>query len=218
MKLSIMGVYNHDETIFDGLRVPVDKETVIKKICLDCAELEILYPDTEFLKMAISVWSDSEQYKWNTLYNTTILDYNPIWNVDANIEDKETATSKNTGSENRDITVAGTGQDKETRNMTDVSTDKVQGFNSDSWVNSHQNTTNMTGTDTHDLKNNSHTDDDLTLNTTNNLDRTYTQRRTGNIGVTATQQLIEMERKVAEFNLIEKIVESFKIRFCIMVY
>lgn len=218
MLLSIMGMYEHDNTIFEGLAVPMDKETVIQKICIDCAELEILYPENDILKRAIKLWSDSEQYTWNTLYNTTVLDYNPIWNVDANIEDTETGTNKNTGTENRDITVSGTGQDKETRNMTDVSTDRVQAFNSDSWANSHQNTTNMTGTDTHDLKNNSKTDDDLTLNTTQTTNRNYTQRRTGNIGVTTTQQMIEQERKIAEFNLIEKIVASFKMRFCILVY
>lgn len=40
----------------------------------------------------------------------------------------------------------------------------------------------------------------------------------GNIGVTTTQKLIEEERKVSEFNIIDYIIQSFKKRFCIMVY
>lgn len=40
----------------------------------------------------------------------------------------------------------------------------------------------------------------------------------GNIGVTTTQQMIEAERNVVKFNLYEYIIESFKLRFCILVY
>lgn len=40
----------------------------------------------------------------------------------------------------------------------------------------------------------------------------------GNIGVTTTQQMIEQERKVVEFNIYDYITESFKKRFCILVY
>lgn len=40
----------------------------------------------------------------------------------------------------------------------------------------------------------------------------------GNIGVTTTQQMIEQERNVVEFNIYDYIVDSFKKRFCILVY
>ena len=43
-------------------------------------------------------------------------------------------------------------------------------------------------------------------------------RMWGNIGVTSSQELIEAERKVAEFNLVQKIVYDFQARFCIMIY
>lgn len=46
----------------------------------------------------------------------------------------------------------------------------------------------------------------------------YTSRVHGNIGVTTTQQMIESERKVAEFCMTEYIINDFIQRFCLMVY
>lgn len=51
-----------------------------------------------------------------------------------------------------------------------------------------------------------------------NSTSTRTGRTHGNIGVTTSQQMIEAERKVSEFNIIDYIIQSFKKRFCIMVY
>lgn len=43
-------------------------------------------------------------------------------------------------------------------------------------------------------------------------------RAYGNIGTTTTQQMIEEERRVAQFNIIDFIVDSFKQRFCLLIY
>ena len=43
-------------------------------------------------------------------------------------------------------------------------------------------------------------------------------RRTGNIGVTTTQSMIREERDVAQFSTIKYITNSFKKRFCLLVY
>lgn len=40
----------------------------------------------------------------------------------------------------------------------------------------------------------------------------------GNIGVTTTQQMIEAERALVRFNIYDVIIESFKDRFCILLY
>lgn len=46
----------------------------------------------------------------------------------------------------------------------------------------------------------------------------HSGRTHGNIGVTTSQQMIEAERKISEFNIYDYIVQSFKKRFCILVY
>lgn len=190
--LSILGMYEYNNDIFDDLNIPegINKENLINNILLNCAELEIAYPEYDTLKKAIKIWSDSNQYRWNKLYETMKLEYNPIWNVDADIEE--------TGNNLRSVNL----NDNETINITD--TRSVQGYNSTSWANAEKN--EKTGTD-----NVAHTG-------TENNDNTLKTRRTGNIGVTTTQEMIKQEREIAEFNLIEYITIAFKYRFCIMIY
>ena len=56
-KLSILGLYNQDNSIFDDMAVPdseaFDKDTLIDSILMNLAELELLYPDYDFMKYAI---------------------------------------------------------------------------------------------------------------------------------------------------------------------
>lgn len=162
MWLSIVGMYEYDPSIFDGLDVPtytdelghvliVDKNKVIQSILLNCAELELLYSSIDTMKLAIGIWSAAEQDTWRKLFATQKIDYNPLWNVDADV----------------------------------VNIGSVMGFNED--------------TDWSDAAK-------------------ETQRRTGNIGVTSSQDLLQQERDVADFSIIRYITESFKKRFCIMVY
>ena len=162
MWLSIMGMYEYDNSLFDGLDVPtytdknnvvhvVNKTDVINSILLNCAELEVLYPNFDTMKLAIGVWSAAEQDTWKKMYATVMMEYNPLWNVEADI----------------------------------VNIGSVMGFNeSQNWSDAAK----------------------------------ETQHRTGNIGVTASQDLIQKERDIADFSIIRFITESFKKRFCIMVY
>ena len=162
MFLSIMGMYEYDNSLFDGLDVPtytdkngvvhvVNKTDVINSILLNCAELEVIYPNFDTMKLAIGVWSAAEQDTWKKMFATQKAEYNPLWNVDADV----------------------------------VNIGSVMGFNeSSNWSDAAK----------------------------------ETQRRTGNIGVTATQDLLQKERDVADFSIIRFITESFKKRFCLMVY
>ena len=170
MFLSIMGMYEYDNSLFDGLDTPsytdpegnihiVNKTDVINSILLNCAELEVISPEFETMKLAIGVWSAAEYDNWRKMYATQIIDYNPIWNVDAVIQNDTTTKHS------------------------------VMGFNESSqWADADKN------------------------------EISEKQRRTGNIGVTATQDLIQKERDIADFSIIRYITESFKKRFCLMIY
>lgn len=197
MFLSIMGMYEYDSTLFDGLDVPtytdkdnnvhvVNKTDVINNILLNCAELEIIYPNFDTMKLAIGVWSASEQDTWRKMYASQMAEYNPLWNVDAEIDH----TNRVAGSDFRTITPNTTNEHS------------VQGFNSSTWSQSDKDT--LTGS-TNDNSTDDHTE-------------TFHERRTGNIGVTASQDLIKKEREIADFSIVEYITQSFKERFCILVY
>lgn len=194
--LSIMGMYNYDDTLFDGLQVPsgIDKQDIVDEILMQCAELEVLYPAPSIMKRAIEIWSNGNQRKWQKLYDTMTIEYNPIWNVDANITDTENITGDVKRAIDRDTDASGN------------NTKSVKGFNETDWAEAEKN----------DITSN---ENELINETVGNTtERTYTQRRTGNIGVTTTQQMLEAERQIADFNLIDIIVNSFKYRFCILVY
>lgn len=82
--VSILGMYQYDDTIFDGLILPdgIDKPTVINSILLRCAELQLLYPQAMVLKIAIENWAMKSQYTWTKLLETQTVEYNPIDNYD----------------------------------------------------------------------------------------------------------------------------------------
>lgn len=225
MWLSIQGIYEYDPTVFDGFDSPsytdpdnnvhvLNKNDVINSICLECAELELLYPSVEMMKFAIGVWSASNYDAFCKMYASQLIKYNPIWNVDAD----ETVKLQHGHTETRTPNLT----DTRTPNLTDTqrpditNTESVQGFNSASWseskkvVNSGSLTLEQHGTET-DV----HTGTDTMAHT--GIDTT-TIRRTGNIGVTATQDLIKKEREIADFSTIEFITKSFKERFCLLIY
>ena len=236
MLLSIMGLYEYDNNLFQGLQLPdgLNREAVINEILLQCAELEVVYPNIDIMKLAITTWSVANQYTWQKLYDTMVVEYNPIWNVDA------TVTETLEGEESRDIARTGNGSNNRTVNLSDnrtinthdnesidiTDTESVKGFNSDTWAESkknvksgtdniaHSGTDNIahTGTDNTAITDSENVDDDVARS------ETREQRRTGNIGVTTTQQMLEQERKIAEFNMISYIAQSFKQRFCLLIY
>ena len=78
------------------------------------------------------------------------------------------------------------------------------------------------GDDTHNVKGYNATNwansDQIVRDAERSWEETNTISRTGNIGVTSSQQLIQQEREVAEFSLIKYITDSFKRRFCLLVY
>lgn len=245
--LSLMGMYEYDHTILDFFHYPdkwetVDKDVFVNKLLLDTAELEILYPDADIFKTAIKYWSAAEVQNWNKLYDTTVLDYNPIWNKDGTVTEIEKHVKNNNYTDVTDGTIADHSstignQNTETSGNENTNTtnntnekDYVFGFNSESAAQSGETVTDDTGnTNTgrseNTQSNSSANTDATTTNNTNfkhdekeNIDREYTRTEQGNIGITTTQQMINEEREVDKFNLMDYIIDRFKQRFCLLVY
>lgn len=51
-----------------------------------------------------------------------------------------------------------------------------------------------------------------------NINNNEETREFGNIGVTTTQAMIEAERNLVKFNIYDFIIDSFKARFCLLIY
>ena len=96
--MSLLGLYNWDRTILDGLAVPddVDKDALINNLLRECAELEILYPQPNALKFFIGEWARERLPVWKKLAATLKFEYDPISNYDRKEEwtDESNGTSE----------------------------------------------------------------------------------------------------------------------------
>ena len=102
MRLSVLGLYQYDNSIFADMVIPpeLDRETLIDNILLECAELEVLYPDADFFKFAVKLWSEKEAPRWNALYSTTQYKYDPTENYNRHETYTDTNSSEGTSSYN----------------------------------------------------------------------------------------------------------------------
>ena len=209
--LTVEGLYNYDNTLFDGFNVP---EGLVKQIAIDAIlmrtrELEILYPDFTYMKNRITIWSNKYQINWKKLYDTTVLEYNPIENFDR-MEDW-TDTDDETTSSARDNTVKSTSTN-EIVNSVNI-TDQNTAFNAGLADHAKQ----ITDGDTTENGNITNTEKE-NVNDGRTGKHTRTGRVHGNVGVTTSQQMIQSERDLVVFNLYDVIAESFIENFCLMVY
>lgn len=209
--LTVEGLYKYDNTLFDGFNVP---EGLVKQIAIDAIlmrtrELEILYPDFTYMKTRITIWSNKYQTNWKKLYDTTVLEYNPLENYDR-IEDW-TDTDDETTSSARDNTVKSTSTNEILNNVN--ITDQNTAFNAGLSDHAKQITdgdTTENGSITNIEKEN--------VNDGRIGKHKRTGRAHGNIGVTTSQQMIQSERDLVVFNLYDVIAESFIENFCLMIY
>ncbi len=203
--MSILSLYQWNPELFDNIVLPegVNRDLLIHSLVMDCAELELLYPDYDYMKFAIGVWSAKELPIWIRVWNVYIADYNPIENY--NRVENETINIQS------DKTVSNT-QDTSGSSSTNAErTGKVSGYNSDGFVNRSQDIDGGTGETTGHLSN-SGNESGTDVHTKNST-------ISGNIGVTTSQQMIEQELAlVPKLNIIDYITKSFKNRFCLLVY
>ena len=196
-QMSIMGLYHYNNDIFDNFIVPeeMDKDNAIIEILSQCAELELVYPDYDVMKTLIGAWTKSELPQWERALKVMTIEYNPIWNVDAN--ESETITRELSGSRNG----ATTG------NVVDENIDSTKGYNSNNWTEA-------------DKSNGTSTSSGTSSDTQSETETVTTEKtRNGNIGVTMSQQLVNAELDLLlRLNPYQYIVDSFKRRFCLLVY
>lgn len=79
-KISVLGLYRADNTLFDNLVLPVgvDKDTLIAEIISECADLEVLYPDSDYMKMLIGYWSGGMLDNWQKMFDALEQNYDPL--------------------------------------------------------------------------------------------------------------------------------------------
>ena len=218
-KMSIFGLWAYDNTVLDGLvaNLPTWEDedevvhtldgTVLKdNILLEYGELEIIYPDPDFCKMAITAWAQKQKDVWQELFETMFYEYDPI----ENYYRREHWTDDFTHGHKRDTDL--THGHKVTMDVEDTTTNSVTGYNGTNFSDRDKTVFSNDDTETHSGK-------DTTNETNSGTDKDVRDGYArGNIGVTTTQQMIEAQRETVSFNMYDTIMQEFKERFCIMIY
>lgn len=141
--LSILGLYqwgmSDNNDIFENLILPdgINKELVTNTILEQCAEFEILYPDFDYMKFSIGLWSQRWYRTFDKWNKDLQIEYNPIHNYDRTEEWTETDKGNATS----------------TDSANSVSDNFVTAYNSDELRKESQNKAESSGTQTADTTN-----------------------------------------------------------------
>ena len=236
--LDIMALYNYDQTLFSAFQVPTSitwvehgpdgdtthtesipytKQNIIDNILLECAELEVVYPDADYMKLAIGTWSTKRLYTWQRIADVLYRKYDPFVNINRHewrttLEDRDLAKNETrdlAGSETRDL--AGTNDSTVTGNVNAFNDSSANGVQRDK-VTTDQDTTDTGSVDTTDTGTVDYTD-------TGTVTTTDDYHIEGDSGIRDAQDIIRLETEQRLANdLIDIIIEDFKKRFCLMVY
>lgn len=224
--MTLAGLYNWDETLFDAMIFPknADKQNFIDSLILSYGSCEPLYPDCDFMKnSAIPAWSIKWKSNIEKVYDLLEkLEYNPVENYDRqeNWSDSPNIT--------RETQLSGTDSNKQTAGQgsttkqtgTDTNEQKVSAFNSSGYDPSEQDIMtygNQTQITTSGANTNEFSYGRKDVNTEKGSTE-HSGRIHGNIGVTTTQQMMESEMSLRKQSFIDYCTGLFANDLLLLVY
>ena len=83
-KMTLIGMYNYRDDIFNELVLPsgIDADLFKQSLLVKGGEFEVLYPDPDFLKYSIKIWSSKWFRTFSEWLRGTEQRWNPIYNYD----------------------------------------------------------------------------------------------------------------------------------------
>lgn len=214
--LTLIGLYNYNPLMFDGLRVPpsIDRDVLIDNILIKGGEFESLYTNPSFIAQLVGQWSNKYYDTFDKWVKALSLEFNPIENYDRVEETTDTANGSRANSINS--TMTNTNRNVSDENANTNGLNKISGFNTNELVNDSSSDGNATNHSESNIDGNSATD---TMQSERHNDvNTRVSRIHGNIGVTTSSALLKEYLSIAEWNIYEHITDLFIKEFCIMVY
>ena len=179
----------------------------------------------------IGLWSKMNAPVWDRIYQASLLEYNPIENYNRTEVETTGAGKTSTHSGTDTSTYSGTdtqtvgSSGSETHSGTDTNTNAITSYDSNSLYTHDQDTfkhghvvsdTSTGSNSTTYGKKESFQHGEKIIDEENITRNNHTS---GNIGVTTSQQMLEQEIEIAaKLNIMQIIVDSFKDRFCLLVY
>lgn len=176
--LSIIGMLQWDPTLLDEMSIPesVNRNILKNSIMLECAELQLIWSDPEFMKQAVNAWSQTCLPVWNEIERILGIDYDPQWNKDLYEEgtDETLKTGTDTKQQTGTDTLAQTGTDRLEKSGTDTN---VQ-TGTDTIAQTGTDTMRKTGTVTGETDSESVKDQDIAETSSNTTSETEHEEKT----------------------------------------
>lgn len=209
-RLTLIGIYDYDPSLFDGLSLPdgYDKDTFIDSLLLEHGEKCILYSNPDFMKNAIGAWGRKWYMELKRIYGALSAEYDPIFNYDRYEEYTDNEGTKLTSELNAGRTMT----DKPDYAVTSENT--ISADNSYSYQPDNKNVTDTEGT-TQNI-------DESTNSTTKNEGERELKHKAhlyGNIGVTTSAQMVtEVVQQRFKYNLYATAAKLFANDLLIGIY
>ena len=207
-KITLWGMFHYlqlqEDDLFTNLNLPPDMDvgTFVGVVMQKGAEFEILYPDADWFKNFIGVWSDKYYAMFERQLRALAIEYDPLENYDRKEEWSDLRQS-NDKQKNNSSSMSSSISDREDEQ-------KVSAYDSSSYSPKEQNTgKNKINASDVGVNDSEHQGNESGLRT----GRTH-----GNIGVTTSQAMLQAEWEVAKLNIYEEAADLFLNEFCIYVY
>ena len=212
VRMTLIGLYNYDNTLFDNLTLPTgyDKDTYIESLLLEHGEKPVLYPDFDFMKYSIGAFSRKWALELKKIYEALTADYDPIENYDRH---EEWEDHGGTTYGRKDTTTYGK-TDTRTQTVDGTSENKVSAFNSSAYepdsktiVNDGTNKLEQRGTDS------------VQASGSDTANSRHEGHIHGNIGVmTAASMVSEVVKQRVDMNLYDVATRLFANELLYQVY
>lgn len=87
-KMTLIGLYNYDQTLFNGLTFPagIDKDIAVNEILMKANEFCVLYTDPDFMKIQIGIWGQKHYRTFEKWVYGLAQEFNPLHNFDRHEE------------------------------------------------------------------------------------------------------------------------------------
>ena len=220
-RLTLIGLYNYDNSLFDNLKLPeeIDKNIFINNLLLKCGEFGVLYSNLDFMKFAIGNWGKKYFNSFMRINKALTEEYNPIHNFDRFEDMSDTDSTERKSTDSKNSTITSTNSIVGSNEVDENSESKTSAYNSETYQPDNSNTTNTSQSNRSTSTSEQGQNDSASNSEEENHTSTHTGHLYGNIGVTKSQDMVSDEIKLRTNNNIYDIVsEIFKAEFLILVY
>lgn len=223
-KMTLIGLYNYDDTLFDNLTIPasLDKSVLINNILMRGGEFEVLYSNLDFMKYMLTSFST----KWNRTFNKWVdalaITYDPLNNYDRTETFTDSHVESGSSTNIGNVSDAGSYTDTAQSTAQNGGTNEhsVSADDSSTYEPRDKDTTSssMSGSNSSTSNTTNSTTSSNAGTTQRTLGITHTANIKGNIGVTTSQQMLQAELDISMWNVYDHITDVFLQEFIIPVY